>query len=344
MIKKLESMICIPSIDRIKISCPVGSLKQFKWNFTGKKYSHSNNEKKTHLIECFIKNEKRIQLITPIKIDPEIYNQRYYVNLMQPDAETWRYIKELIRKITRINMYKQFNPTINELEVAYDFFSKNPDTDDVVYELHDFFHRHLCMKYSRKGSAISEGKHLITSYRARDEDGRGSDIESKCYIKELQFGNSNRTACRLEVLLNAKGIRDKKITFDNLSLNPRDYNVLTHFQLLDNISFQGITNISRSISRNKGVPFTRKAKDSMKTAIRANILKETIQGSWLEDNFSPVPEQIDRAKEEINRYGLIINPKGYCQPLFNLTETVTRMLDDVEIAQCRTGYHRRLLR
>ena len=340
MIKKLQSVICIPSIDRIKTSCSVASLKEFKWNFTGKMYSQFKSKKETHLIECFMKGEKRIQLITPINIDSKIYNQRYYVNLMQPNAETWRYVKELIQKFSRINMYKQFNPTINELEVAYDFFS-NDDTDDVVYELHDFFHRHLYMKYSHKGSAISEGKHLITSYRARDEDGRGSDIESKCYMKELPFGNGIRTACRLEVLLNAKGVRDKKITFDDLSLNPRDYNVLTHFQLLDNISFQGITNISRSISRNKGVPFTRKAKASMKTAIRANILKEKIHGSWLEDNYLPVPEQIDRAKEEIMRYGLNINPKRYCQPLFDLTETVKRMLDDAEISQRRTGYHRR---
>lgn len=333
MIEKLKNTVCRISIDRIKFSCPVYSLKKFKWNFTGKKYLQFNNEKKTHLIECFIKNKKIVQLITPMKIDKDIYNQRYYVQLMQPDAETQRYAQELIREISWINMFKQFNPTVNELEIAHDFFSNNNDTDDVLYDLHDFFHRHLYMKYSRKGSAISKGKYQITSYRARDEDGRGSDIESKCYIKELPYGDGIRTACRLEVQLNAKGVRDKKITLDDLPLKPRNYDVLKHFELLDNISFQGITNISRSISRNNGVPYTRKAKDSMKTAIQANLLKEKIQGSWLEDDFSPVPEQIDRAKEVIKRYGLTINPKKYCQPLFNLSETVTQMLNEVRSVQ-----------
>lgn len=339
MIKKLQSTICIPSIDRIKISCLVGSLKQFRWNFIGKKYLEFLSDKKTHLIECFKKDEKKIQLITPIKIDSGFINQRYYLQLMQPNAETLSYVRDIIRRVSRINMYKQFNPTINELEIAYDFLSKNDDTDNVVYELHAFFHRHLYMKYSHKGSAFTKGNNLFTSYRARDEDGRGSDVESKCYIKELPFRNGKRTACRLEVLLNRNGVRDKKITLDNLSLNPRSYNVLNHFELLDNISFREITNISKSISRNKGVPFTRKAKHSMKTAIRANILKEKIHGSWLEDNFSPVPDQIDRAKEEIERYGLKINPKKYCKRLFNLTETVARMLDDVAIAQGSNGYH-----
>ena len=131
----------------------------------------------------------------------------------------------------------------------------------------------------------------------------------------------------LEVLLNGKGVRDKKITIDDLPLDPGSFNVLDHFEVLDNISFQGITNLSRPISRNKGVVYTRKARNSMKTGIHANILQQKINGSWRDEDFAPVPEQIDRFKELTKKYELNINPKKYCQPLFNLSETVADLLD-----------------
>lgn len=65
----------------------------------------------------------------------------------------------------------------------------------------------------------------------------------------------------------------------------------------------------------------------MRTAIHANILRQTINGSWLEEDFLPVPEQIDRFKEVVRKNGLNINPKKYCQPLFDLSEIVADLLE-----------------
>ena len=203
MIKKLLNTICFVSIDRIEISLPVNSLSKFEWNFTGKYISYFEPDNKKTRIKNFIRNGNHIQIITPINIDKNIdidkkfENQRYYVQLMHPDAETQRYVKELTRQVSLINMFKQLNPSIKQLEVSYDFFSKTNDTDDAIYDLYDLFSHYLNMKYSRSGSAYSKGKHKITSYRSRNGEGRNSDIQSKCYIKDLPYGNGTRTACRL---------------------------------------------------------------------------------------------------------------------------------------------------
>jgi len=281
------------------------------------------NKKLNYYIYKFRYNNNYIQIYYKIIPNYKNPNERFYVQLLQPDCDTQIFIYKILKKLCFNNFYKQFNPSIRAVEVAHDFFG----TEEELLELHDLFSQHLNLKHSRNGSA---GWYKNTSYRGKNGNARKGYVGSRCYMKILADGT---TVCRFEVQFNGRYLSEKKFTIEDLPLTPEHFNALSHFEMLDNFSDQGIRNLAQTVLRKKGKRYVARDKGhQFKLPMMEQWLRLEIFGAWYEDDYVPVPEQIDRVKGLVKKYGLAVNPKKYFMPLFDLAETVASLLDKQQYA------------
>jgi hypothetical protein len=158
------------------------------------------------LIKEYLRKGRTIQVIHRIRFENKhYYNQRFYIQMLQPDTETQLYIKELLELIVPWNKNTQFNPCINQLEIAHDIFT---DTDK-LYDLHTLLSHHLNLKHSRSNSV---GSDMNTNYRGEDGDIWRGSKGSRCYIKVFGDEDDAATSCRFEPQLNGRFLREKNIT------------------------------------------------------------------------------------------------------------------------------------
>ena len=306
-------------IDKIKEECSLIKVNKI-FNYTIYKFNYKNNY---------------IQVYYKIVPNPKNPNERFYVQLLQPDHDTQIFIYKILKNLCFNNFYKQFNPSIRAVEVSHDFFG----TEEELNELHAFFTQYLNLKHSRSGSV---GWYKNTSYRGKNGNARKGYMGSRCYIKHLPDGT---IVCRLEVQFNGRYLSEKKFTIEDLPLTPEYFNALSHFEMLDNFSDQGIRNLAQTLLRKKGKRFIARDKGhQFKLPMMEQWLRWEIFGAWHEDDYVPVPEQIDRVKRLIKKYGLKVTPKKYFQPQFDLAEVVAALLadqqaelpvsDSTEFAEC----------
>ena len=64
----------------------------------------------------------------------EKYNQRAYITLLQPSIECQHRVKDAILKTVPVSMYKQFNASFSQIEVALDFIVDSEYSVDEVQD------------------------------------------------------------------------------------------------------------------------------------------------------------------------------------------------------------------
>ena len=319
-------------IDRLKISLPISSYDKFLSIFKlttkyikSKKSISKISKPKNWLIDNYIRNGKRIQVIKRIRFERKNYtNQRYYVQLLQPDTETQEYISQLLAVTVPKTMCKQFNASINEIEIAFDFFTDTDTEKYSPYILHEYFSKHMFLKYSRKGS-VGHYKEK-TNYLGLDGFVWKGGVGSRCYVKNIPEINDGKDFCRFEKQYKGKYLRKKGFTIDAMPFNAENFNALDNFEILDDFSFNEIRNIVRTKMRNKGAPCTPSTQKSMRFNIKVQILMQEIYSAFFAGDYLPVPQQIERCNAIKEKYGLTFHPKKHCQRLYTLEEFVSECM------------------
>ena len=297
------------SIDRVEISVPLNYYRPIFNKMKLDLGKHTTKKVKREIRRRFIRNNKRIVVKTVRTNLREQINPRFYIQLLQPETAAMQYIYKLLSTLVPLKEYSQFNPCINQLEIAWDFVPHDPCERESIKE---YLGHHVHLKYSRPGSIV---KFKETVYIGKGGDARKGAKGLRGYPKD----KVDEKVARLELQFNRKYLRDRNITIDLLpQLFPEDFRLFDHVEFLDDFSAKGLRNIARSVLRNRGYSTENTRKSRFRVNVLAYRFRRMIHGSVL-GITNTVSEQIDRFKEIKYTKGITVAVKTYCQTLVDFS-------------------------
>jgi len=197
-------------------------------------------------------------------------NARCYLQLLQPTTDTLKYITTLIQTHVPEKACKSYNVCLNQMEIAWDF---KASTLAQLYCIKGFIEHRLHIIHAR---SVSVRKYKGTTYIAHKGNIRKGSKGFRSYIKRKADGSY---IYRLELQLNSRYLRDKKISFDSLAnLTVDDFKLEDHVVLRDDFSLRGFWNIARNVLNKRGHETQDTRNYRLRTAVLANIYRNKVQG------------------------------------------------------------------
>jgi hypothetical protein len=304
------------SIDKIDISIPVSFISVFLCHLENVSIKQRPYVEFNYDINPYVYNGNRIQIKISRKRKKIKINERFFVQLLQPDEQTLIFIKDLIQKKLPYYELKQFNPSIKEIEVAMDMTSYDEDDLNQIYE---FFDRHANLKYSRSGSLNYEED---TRYQGKDGNVRKGGKGIRTYKKDLKTGS----VVRVETQLNRIFLRRNNIQIEDLPHLLQKINILDYLELLDDISDRGIRNMAESI--HKRTDQSDSANNRRKIKNLENWLRKKILIVHSSGKYRPVPKQMDQVRVILKKYGFAYRPKKYFQPMVEVMDFLAQAIEN----------------
>ena len=307
----------IIGIDRIDFSMPLSYLDNLL-SYLDKQSSHYNayvNGQYWYKNYILLNHKVKVRSKIKCKCEKNIYN-RVYVSVFNPDKIIQEYLKSIFDRLSGGINTGTFGIIISQIEISYDFYS-NSSHD--IRQIKRFIDCHLLLKFARKNSYRTV---LTTDYIGRNGNIRKGAKGSRSYCKF----ESGRKFYRFEMQFNRAYILKRNITFFNLPLNPIDFRSFDYIDIVDNFSFRGIKNISRSILRKKCIHST--THDDFERIHREMIDKvRFFVVGGRRGKCKKVSKQITMIKCLKKEYNLSINHKKYFTPLNDVIQLINCLAD-----------------
>lgn len=285
---------------------------------------------KSYYRRTFRYHKRNITLRIP-KADFKMYQRRFFMTVPDPDEGIQHALRNLFYTLSDKGSEGSSDILIKEVEVAVDCFA---DNDEALNEIKKFIRHHLVVKYARdfkvrirrglrhfglRGSAHN-GSKGVRDYPKRSKGGRDYP---KCSDEGEENPKSRKNKFfRFEVQFNRPHHYHSRLSIDNLPLNPFDFQLFDKIWFKDNFSREGITNVSRTVLRKKGI-----TKDSHGNYRNILIQKERdlkariIGGSRGKKRI--VAYQIEHLKKYLKKERSGINPHTYFKELNDFTEILS---------------------
>lgn len=228
----------------------------------------------------------------------DVYNQRAYITMLQPSNQCQIKVRDAILSSSKgfVCMYKQFNPSLSQVEIASDFVVQEGCS---VEEVQSWINHHISLKYSRKGSRKQYKDTLYVGKKGMVREGskgiRTYDPSNKRKVDEQ--------CVRVELQLN-RGFLTKNINIDELPIKPDVCNVFRYVQFIADIDSKTVDNVIKKTLQNVS---------TNKNAVRIAIRKQL-------SNKLPARQQFDNLCKIKSKYN--INVSKVPQSVFDINNFV----------------------
>jgi len=309
----------IIGIDRIQLSLPILFSKSFL-NYVLKYceiIDQKNSRKKWHYKLSL--NGCIITINGKSKAEEFDYNNRIYIEVLDPDKRAQEKLKEIIQISTPGMTKGTFGIIIRQLEVSYDIYCYEPDDCSKILR---YISDHLVKKYSRTNSYKPC---FDTKYVGRKGDIRKSAIGIRSYVKK----ESAEKFCRVEFQYNRPHLLKHDISYLDFPINPLTFNSLECIDFYDNFSAEGIKNITRSASRNEkkySALNNEPISNNLNQSLEQNEIRNIILGKDSGRN-NTVHKQMSQVQKLKDKYNLKGNYKKYFPQLPNIKQLISCLAD-----------------
>lgn len=224
------------SIDRIGLSIPNSRYCAVVQHFGTKKETTYTGHS---VIELFEVEGTRVQCERQNDVD-EQYNKRAYITLLQPSIECQHRVKDAILKTVPVSMYKQFNASFSQIEVALDFIV---DSEYSVDEVQDWINHHISLRYSRAGSRKQYIDTLYVGKKGNIREGsKGIRVYDPSGKRKL-----NEDMVRVELQLNRAYMTGKNMSISDMPVLPNVVDVFSHIQFIDDIDDKTVNSVVKKV-------------------------------------------------------------------------------------------------
>lgn len=270
------------SIDRLGISVPYSKYQSIVQNFGIKKSTVNTGHS---IIELFDVKGSRVQCERMLNNEDQ-YNNRAFLTLLQPTLECQIAVKSAVLKNTQQTMYKQFNPSFSQIELALDFVVNSAAELDDVQE---YINHHVSLKYSRSGSRRQYENTLYIGKKGVVREGskgvRVYDPSKKRDVVE--------DAIRVELQLNRAYLTANNITVQDMPILPDKIDVFNYIQFIDNIDAKIVDKVVKKVQST----LDKSLSPSRLKVIRSSIRKQL-------SSYLPAKRQYENLSSIRKKYGV----------------------------------------
>lgn len=269
------------SIDRIGISIPEERYYAVTECFGHKqKTIHTSSS----IIELFDVKGCRVQGERIHNIHQK-HNKRAFITLLQPTTECQIVVRDSISKHVPPMMYKQFNPSLNQVEIALDFVVADDTLVDVVQEK---IQHHISLRYSRVGSRKYYEDTLYVGKKGVVRDGsKGVRVYDPSDKRKLQ-----ENMVRVELQLNRAFLTGSDLSVSSMPISPETVDVFQHIQFIEDIDDRTVDKVVKKVLQE--VP------KNQATVIKASIRRQL-------SNKLPVKRQYENLAKIKSKYKVSIS-------------------------------------